>query len=125
MFVQFLISAAGRTGILQEETHHPERFERSELTGQEWWPAAKHQSRCFFFPLAADLGVQQALRHCVPSMNDVRAAFCSAKRFNGAIICLQLPALSRNYRNPAAAAISRRSSDSTPAELDDLRLQAA
>lgn len=49
MFVQFLISAAGRTGILQKETHHPECFERSELTGQEWWPAAKHQGRFFFF----------------------------------------------------------------------------
>lgn len=43
MFVQLLISAAGRTGILQKETHHSECFVSFELTGQEWWPAAKHQ----------------------------------------------------------------------------------
>lgn len=64
MFVQFLISAAGWTGILQEETHHPECFERSELTGQEWWPAAKHQ--CSVFLAAAHLSVQPGETLCSP-----------------------------------------------------------
>ena len=44
MFVQFLISAASWTRILEDVTHHLEQSMRFELTGQEWWPKAKQQA---------------------------------------------------------------------------------
>lgn len=44
MFVQFLISAASWTRILEDLTHHLEWYMRFELTGQEWWPRAKQQA---------------------------------------------------------------------------------
>lgn len=54
--------------------------------------------------------MQPALRRHAPSVHDVKAAFSSVKHHCNELICFPLPVLSRNYRNAAVAAISRRSS---------------
>lgn len=80
MFVQFLISAASWTRIVEKQTHHLEWFVRFELTGQEWWPKAKHgallatahlslQHTCPICGSLIQIGLPQ--KHSVLHTNDI------------------------------------------------------
>lgn len=77
VLVQFLISAASWTRIVEKQTHHLEWFVRFELTGQEWWPKAKHRALLATAHLSLQhtcpslIQIHSPQKHCVLHTNDI------------------------------------------------------